>query len=49
MLTIEEIKEILFNAYDIENGDDYNAECGCYVGGKWLSVNDILELLEKNA
>lgn len=40
-MTIEEIKQILINYYgDIERG--------CYVNGKWLSVEEIIKLLEKN-
>ena len=44
-MTIEEIKEILFNAYEIE--DDYDEQCGCFVNGKWLSIKDIIDILEK--
>ena len=43
---IEEIKRILYKFYDIdeEYGDD---EKGCYLNDKWLSIKNILEVLEK--
>ena len=45
MLSIDEIKEILYNYYNVE--DDYDAECGCYVNGNWISVADVLRVLER--
>lgn len=47
-LTLEEIKEILYREYGIEEDDDYNAISGCYVGGKWLSIYEIIKAIEKN-
>lgn len=45
-MSIEEIKEILYRAYDID--EEYGEEeRGCYVNGKWLSIKDILEILEE--
>lgn len=46
-MVIEEIKEILFNAYDVE--DSYDSQCGCYVNGYWLSLDAIIEILEKES
>ncbi len=46
-MTFEEVKEILYNAYDIEEDYDYNAQCGCYVGDNWLSIENVLDLLKK--
>lgn len=45
-MSIEEIKDILYKAYDIdeEYGDD---EKGGYLNDKWLSIKNILEVLEK--
>lgn len=44
--TIEEIKEILYRAYDIE--EEYrDDELGGFLNGKWLSIKNILEVLEK--
>lgn len=45
-MSIDEIKEILYSYYDIdeEYADD---EKGCYLGGKWLSIKNIIEILEK--
>ena len=44
--TIEEIKDILYKAYDIEEeyGDE---EKGCYVNDKWLSIEFIIKILER--
>lgn len=46
-MNIEEIKEILYRAYQIEEeyGDE---ERGCYLNDKWLSIENILEILERN-
>lgn len=45
-MNIEEIKEILYKAYDIdeENGD---ADRGCYVNGSWLSIESVIETLKE--
>ena len=40
--TIEEIKEIL-KQYISEDYWDF----GCFVDGNWLSVNDIIEMIER--
>lgn len=40
-MSIEEIKEILIKYYDDEDK-------GCFVNGRWLSINAIIEILEKN-
>ncbi len=46
-MTIEEIKEILYRAYDID--EEYaDEEKGCYVNDKWLSIENILKVLERN-
>lgn len=44
--TVEEIKELLYKAYDIdeEYADD---ELGAFLNGKWLSIKNILEVLER--
>lgn len=46
-MSIEEIKEILYRAYEIEEeyGDE---EKGCYLNDKWLSIENILKVLERN-
>lgn len=46
-MSIEDIKVLLFKYYDIENENDYNYERGCYVGGYWLSIEKIIEILER--
>jgi hypothetical protein len=46
-LTIEEIKEILYRAYDID--EDYGADAGCFINGNWLSIEAIIETIEKGA
>lgn len=43
MLSIEEIRKILEENY----GEI--TDRGCYVNGKWLSLETIMELLSKNA
>lgn len=45
-MTLEEIKKALYEAYDIEEGysDD---ELGAFLNGKWLSIKNILEVLEE--
>ncbi len=46
-MSIEEIKEILYRAYDID--EEYaDEEKGCYVNDKWLSIENILKVLERN-
>ena len=40
--TIEEIKELLSNYYE----EDY-WDVGCYVDGFWLSVKNIIKILER--
>lgn len=44
-MSIDEIKEILYSYYDIdeEYADD---EKGAFINGKWLSIKDIIEVLE---
>ena len=39
-MSLKEIKEILKNYY----GD---IEAGCYINNKWLSIKEILKILEK--
>ena len=46
-MSIEEIKEKLFNAYDIDDEDDHSYECGAYLNGEWLSIKNIIEILER--
>lgn len=46
-MDIEEIKEILMNHYGIESENDYDYECGCYINGEWLSISDVIYLLER--
>lgn len=41
-MTIEEIRELLEQYYDKDDWD-----YGCYVSDRWLSINDILEILER--
>jgi hypothetical protein len=43
--TIDEIKEILYQAYNIE--DESDGEYGCFINGKWLSINDIIEAIDR--
>lgn len=47
-MNIDEIKEVLMAYYDIEDEDDYDFECGCYINGKWLSLKDIIDIIERN-
>lgn len=45
-MDIQEIKNILYRYYEIE--EDYDDENkGCYLNDKWLSINNIIKLLEK--
>lgn len=44
-MELEEIKNILYRAYEVES--IYDGECGCYVNGYWLSIDSILEILKK--
>jgi len=43
-MELERIKEILYNYYEIE--DDYDAQSGCYINNTWLSINEILDVIE---
>ena len=44
-MTIEEIKERLYEVYEIE--EEYNdEEKGCYINGRWLSIENIIKALE---
>ena len=45
--TIEEIKEILMEHYDIEEDDTYSMESGCYINRQWLSIQEILDILDR--
>lgn len=46
-MSIEEIKEMLYKAYEIEEeyGDE---EKGCYLNDKWLSIENIIKVLGGN-
>ena len=45
-MNINEIKEILYRYYEVE--EQYaDGERGCYVNGYWLSINEIINILEK--
>lgn len=46
-LSIDEIKEILIEHYGLEDENDYDYECGCYINGKWLSISEIVDILNK--
>ena len=46
-MSIEEIKEKICEAYGLDKDDEYDMECGCYVNGKWLSIRNILDALER--
>ena len=39
---IEEIKELLANYYDEDDWDK-----GCYADGRWLSINEIIKIIER--
>ena len=45
-MSIEEIKRALYEHYEIDEkyADD---EKGCFINGEWLSIREILEILEK--
>ena len=42
MINKEDLKELLENKYG-----DLSDDSGCYVGGSWLSVSAIVELIEQ--
>lgn len=42
-MSIDEIKDILYRYYDIDEDGDK----GCYVNGNWLSINEIINILEE--
>lgn len=45
-MNIEEIKDILYKYYEVD--EEYaDGERGCYVNGYWLSINQIIEILER--
>lgn len=43
MLSIQELEKILISTY----GNDDRSR-GCYVNGKWLSIDDILSIASAN-
>lgn len=45
-MTIEEIKKILYKAYNIEE-EYWDQEKGCYLNDKWLSIENIIKVLER--
>ena len=47
-MEIEEIKEILMDHYGIESDNDYDYECGCYINQEWLSISEIINILERH-
>ena len=46
-MSIEEIKELLYKHYDIdeEYGED---EVGCFINGKWFSIKNVLQVIKEN-
>lgn len=44
-MELEDIKNVLYEYYEIES--DSEAEIGCYINGKWLSIADVLEIIER--
>lgn len=47
-MELEDIKEALYNYYEIEDDEDYNVDCGCFINGKWLSIEDVLKIIKDN-
>ncbi len=43
-MNIDEIKNILYKYYQV---DDEDAEKGCYINGKWLSIKNIIDILKE--
>ena len=41
---VSKIKDILYKHYSIT----CDGECGCYCNGKWLSVDDVINVIEEN-
>jgi len=39
-MSIEEIKEILINYYE-------DTDKGCFINGKWLSIDEIIKVLKR--
>jgi len=46
MISLEEIKEILYRAYRIEEQYD-DEEKGCFVNDRWLSIANVIRYLER--
>lgn len=44
-MSLEEIKDILFNAYDVDE-ESNDAEKGCFVNGHWLSIEAVLDAIK---
>jgi hypothetical protein len=54
-MEIQEIMEALAEHYEIEpneNGDydleDYDWQAGCYTNGKWMSLAEIVKIIERS-
>lgn len=45
MISMAEIERILTNLYGTS---EHSRECGCYVNGNWLSVEDVLTEIASN-
>ena len=43
-MSIEEIKKILMRYYDLDADE---LEKGCYINGKWFSIDAIIEILKR--
>ena len=44
-LTIEELEKILVRTF---GGGEYERTAGCYLNGRWVSVDSILEKVSEN-
>jgi hypothetical protein len=47
MENFEEIKKALCRYYRLENEKDCRAEQGCYLNGRWLSIKNVIEIIEQ--
>lgn len=46
-MELEDIKKALYNYYGIDEENEDEILCGCFINGEWLSIAEVLKAIEE--
>lgn len=47
-MALEDIKKMLFSVYGITSENDNTKKQGCYINGKWLSIENVIKIIRQH-